>query len=87
MAKKQKRQVSRSASPVVKERPEVYPERTAAPSVPAATRYPVSSSRTSATASTEFNPDYSYVVKDLKRIGILAGSFITILIVLSIFLR
>ena len=23
----------------------------------------------------EFNPDYTYVVKDLRRIGILAGSF------------
>jgi len=35
----------------------------------------------------EFNPDYSYVVKDLKRIGILAGSFFAILIALSFFLR
>lgn len=34
-----------------------------------------------------FNPDYTYVVEDLKRIGILAGSFIGILIVLSFFLR
>jgi hypothetical protein len=35
----------------------------------------------------DFNPDYSYVKKDLKRIGILAGSFFTILVVLSFFLR
>ncbi len=34
-----------------------------------------------------FNPDYSYVAKDLRRIGILAGSFVTILVVLSFFLR
>ena len=34
-----------------------------------------------------FNPDYTYVVEDLKRIGLLAGSFIVILIVLSFFLR
>ncbi len=34
----------------------------------------------------DFNPDYSYVVKDLKRIGALAGSFFVILIVLSFFL-
>ena len=34
----------------------------------------------------DFNPDYGYVVKDLKRIGILAGSFIVILIILSIVL-
>ncbi len=35
----------------------------------------------------EFNPDYSYVIADLKRIGILAASFITVLVVLSFILR
>jgi hypothetical protein len=35
----------------------------------------------------EFNPDYSNTKHDLKRIGILAGSFFAILIVLSFFLR
>lgn len=35
----------------------------------------------------EFNPDYGDVKYDLKRIGILAGTFIAILIVLSFFLR
>jgi len=35
----------------------------------------------------DFNPDYSSVIKDLKRIGILAGSFFTVLVVLSFFLR
>jgi len=39
------------------------------------------------TSASEFNPDYSYVIKDLRRIGILAGSFFVILIVLSFFLR
>lgn len=34
-----------------------------------------------------FNPDYSYVFKDLRRIGLLAGSLIAVLIVLSFFLR
>ncbi len=34
----------------------------------------------------EFNPDYSYILKDLKRIATLAGSFLVILIVLSFFL-
>lgn len=34
-------------------------------------------------ASQEFNPDYSYVVKDLKRIGVLAGTFFALLIALS----
>lgn len=38
-------------------------------------------------SSSEFNPDYSYVKKDLKRIGLLAGSFFVILVVLSFFLR
>lgn len=33
----------------------------------------------------EFNPDYSTVKRDLKRIAILAGSFITVLVVLSLF--
>lgn len=35
--------------------------------------------------STEFNPDYSDIKSELKRIGILAGSFITLLVVLSFF--
>ena len=35
----------------------------------------------------EFNPDYSYVIKDLKRIGALAGTFFVILIVLSFILN
>lgn len=34
-----------------------------------------------------FNPDYSQTIKDLKRIGLLAGTFFTILVVLSFFLR
>ncbi len=35
----------------------------------------------------EFNPDYSMVKKDLARIGILAAFFITVLVVLSFFLK
>ena len=35
----------------------------------------------------EFNPDYSQTIKDLKRIGMLAGSFFVILLALSFFLR
>ena len=38
-------------------------------------------------AVVEFNPDYSNVKRDLKRIGVLAGSFFVILIALSFFLR
>ena len=47
------------------------------------TRRPTSSTP----AATEFNPDYTHVKSDLKRIGLLAGSFFVILIVLSFFLR
>jgi hypothetical protein len=45
---------------------------------------PVSSSLRS-TGET-FNPDYSYVKKDLRRIGILAGTFVVALVILSFFL-
>lgn len=34
---------------------------------------------------TEFNPDYTIIKRDIKRIGILAGTFFAILIVLAIF--
>jgi len=37
--------------------------------------------------STEFNPDYTQIKTGLKRIGVLAASFITILVVLSFFLK
>jgi hypothetical protein len=37
--------------------------------------------------STEFNPDYTYIRRDLGRIGILAGAFFILLIVLSFFLH
>ena len=33
-----------------------------------------------------FNPDYTHVIKDLRRIGILAASFVAILIVLTLVL-
>ena len=35
----------------------------------------------------EFNPDYSQVKKDLSRIGMLAGFFFVVLIVISFFLK
>lgn len=46
----------------------------------------VTSSR-SRLSSTEFNPDYTYVKQDLKRIAVLAVSFISVLVILSFFLR
>ncbi len=35
----------------------------------------------------EFNPDYSIIKHDLRRIGILAGSFFVILVALSFFIK
>lgn len=43
-------------------------------------------SNVASNSSRSFNPDYSYVIKDLKRIGILASIFFGILIVLSFIL-
>jgi len=46
-------------------------------------------SKTSSSASRaerEFNPDYTEIKNDLKRIGTLAGIFLVILIVLSFIL-
>ena len=35
----------------------------------------------------EFNPDYGHIRRDLGRIGVLAGAFFVILIVLSFFIH
>ncbi len=34
--------------------------------------------------SQAFNPDYSYIIKDLRRIGVLALTFVAILVVLAL---
>ncbi len=47
------------------------------------TAQPVSSTFSS---SQTFNPDYSYVIKDLKRIGVLASFFFILLVVISLFI-
>jgi hypothetical protein len=47
----------------------------------------VSMTPTPAPTRTEFNPDYTYVKRDLARIGTLAGFFVAVLVVLSFFLR
>jgi len=44
-------------------------------------------SMASPSSRTEFNPDYTYVKKDLARIGTLAGFFVVVLVALSFFLR
>lgn len=41
----------------------------------------------SAPRATEFNPDYTYIKRDLRRIGFLAGGFFVVLVALSFFLR
>jgi hypothetical protein len=40
-----------------------------------------------ASSRNEFNPDYTYVRRDLARIGTLAGFFIVVLLVLSFILK
>jgi hypothetical protein len=45
-------------------------------------RVPVTSKKASGGA--EFDPDYTDVKADLKRIGILAGTFVVILVIISI---
>ncbi len=37
--------------------------------------------------TTEFNPDYTHVKRDLRRIAMLAGGFVVILVALSFFIR
>jgi len=50
-------------------------------------RQMASVSVTSSSTRTEFNPDYTYIKRDLTRIGTLAGFFVVILIALSFILR
>jgi len=47
---------------------------------------PISTAASPATRA-EFKPDYTYVKRDLTRIGILAGTFFVVLIVLSFFIK
>lgn len=56
---------------------------TSVQSMPSAAAKPVVARST----AQEFNPDYSYVIADLKRIGVLAVSFIAVLVVLSFILK
>lgn len=83
MAKKVKRKVSQVVAPVnggaeVFDAPVVESTSTTAPRTYV---------RRAPAATTEFNPDYTYVIKDLKRIGALAGTFFVILVVLSFIIR
>ncbi len=81
MPKKTKRKVSAVVTPGPA--PEVMEVRTMEAPTAAPTR---SFTRRASAAPVEFNPDYTYIVKDLKRIGALAGTFFVILIALSFIL-
>jgi len=77
MAKKSKKQTRKvSSAPAVTVQQPLQPETKAAPATAAGRTY-----------TADFNPDYSQTIKDLRRIGILAGSFFAILAILSFFLR
>jgi len=80
MPKKTKRKVSTVITPAPA--PEVMAVRT----VEAPAAAPSRSFSRRASAPVEFNPDYTYIIKDLKRIGILAGTFFVILIAISFIL-
>lgn len=45
------------------------------------------SAQTKPSSSQAFNPDYSDIIKDLKRIGVLAGAFFVVLVALSFFIQ
>lgn len=46
-----------------------------------------SGSRTSSSSLPVFDPDYTYIIQDLRRIGMIAGSFIVFLVILSFILK
>jgi hypothetical protein len=72
MSKKQKRQVS-----------------TTTPKAVTSTRSATTSARPISLRSSafDFNPDYTHVKTDLKRIATIIGSFVVVLIGLSFFLK
>ena len=72
MSKKNKRQVRKT---------------TASPTPVASTSVSVAESAPIRSSDRDFNPDYSYVKKDLKRIAALAGTFFAILIGLAFILN
>ena len=72
MPKKSKRQARKTPAAIVP---------VAAATVPVQTAVP-----TRLTTAVEFNPDYTNVRKDLRRIGILVVSFTVVLVVLSFFI-
>ncbi|MGB9639651.1 MAG: hypothetical protein ACPL4H_01990 [Anaerolineales bacterium] len=57
------------------------------PAVVKSTPSPLGSVQTPKPVEKGFNPDYTPVIKDLKRIGTLAGTFFLIMIILSFFIK
>jgi hypothetical protein len=57
------------------------------PNLPASTLRRYGGQSTPKEGGSDFDPDYSHVVQDLKRIGALAASFIIALLVLSVILN
>ncbi|NLG98460.1 MAG: hypothetical protein GX491_13965 [Chloroflexi bacterium] len=87
MAKKIKRKVTqgRQASSQVLE-PVVETAAASEGSAAPAARTGYTRASRASMSSADFNPDYTHIIKDLKRIGTLAGAFFVILIVLSFFI-
>jgi hypothetical protein len=81
MPKKSKRQARKTNTAVVKAAP-VTSQVVLAPASTQSLSGP-----TRLTTAAEFNPDYTYVRKDLRRIGILVLSFVIGLVALSFFLK
>jgi len=81
MAKKTKKQARKA--------PAAAPAMTnnIAPSVTTTSAFAPGLMTASRTSDSDFKPDYSATKKDLKRIGMLAGSFFIVLVILSFFLR
>jgi len=80
MAKKTKKQARKTPAVAPAATPSTTPTMTTSAFAPGL----MTASRTS---DAEFKPDYSATLKDLKRIGMLAGSFFIVLVILSFFLR
>jgi hypothetical protein len=79
MAQKSKKQTRRTPAAARPAAETVVPGNSASMSGPAST-ISASSGRS---FTTEFNPDYSQTIKDLKRIAILAGTFFVVLVILA----
>ncbi|HEX9798087.1 MAG TPA: hypothetical protein VGA52_13975 [Anaerolineales bacterium] len=64
-------------------------KRKSRPNIPEVTllRYGSGGASERTTRDEGFDPDYSYVVQDLRRIGMLAAGFILLLLVLSVLLN